>query len=83
MEIGQKMADGRYPAGPGRVAWHTGRKDGIHMHFVAPMTRDSDLAGLQPPYEHSALAVENLQIKVERRDKHTGCAGYRPDGGTP
>lgn len=46
------------------------------------MTRDADLAGLQPPYAQFALAVEDLQIKVERRDKQTGCAGYRPDGGT-
>jgi hypothetical protein len=86
MQMGQEMADGRYPAGPARVVWHTGRKGGIHLHFVVPMTCDAVLAGLQPLYEQFALVVEDLQIKVDRRDRdreQIACTGMPEAPGTP
>jgi hypothetical protein len=44
------------------------------------------LAGLQPLYEQFALVVEDLQIKVDRRDRDRekiACTGMPEAPGTP
>ena len=58
----------------------------IHVHVIVPLTPDAGLAGLQPLYEQFALVVEDLQIKVDRRDRdreQIACTGMPEVTGTP
>ncbi len=71
-------------SGPATVRWHDAPRGGIHVHVIAPLTFDVGLAGLQPLYEQFALVVEDLQIKVDRRDREQiACTGMPEAPGAP
>jgi hypothetical protein len=87
LQVGYAMTERRrYPADPATVRWHDAPSGGIHVHVIVPLTPDPGLAGLQPPYEQFALVVEDLQIKVDRRDRdreQIACTGMPGAPGTP
>ncbi len=87
LQVGYAMTERRlYPAGPAMVRWHDAPRGGIHVHVIVPLTPDAGLAGLQPLYEQLALVVEDLQIKVDRRDRdreQIACTGMPEAPGIP
>jgi hypothetical protein len=70
-QIGQEMADGRYPADLTEITWRVAPRGGIHLDIIVPMTDDArdGLPWVQPVYGLFDGAVRELQRRVRQRDR--------------
>lgn len=70
-QLGQEMADGRYPADLPEITWRTAPRGGIHLDIIVPMTDDArdGLPSVQPVYRLFDGAVRELQRRVRQRDR--------------